>query len=160
MTEDTLKLKPLSTQESQTFLDLIYDDYTQSMLEAKAGYPDASVKQYSKESIDEALPKGIETKDNYFYGLFSEECHARIWFAIEQDCGIDIAFLYYIHVDEKYRRQGLASEVLKQFEAMMKSKFKAEKICLSVFGGNHAAQALYKKLGFETYTERMIKSVI
>ena len=58
--------------------------------------------------------------------------------------------LFVILVDEKYRRQGIGTLLLKEVEKLAKNKFGIELLHLEVYDKNPAIR-LYKHLGFKEY---------
>ncbi len=58
--------------------------------------------------------------------------------------------LFVILVDEKYRRQGIGTLLLKEVEKLAKTKFGIEILHLEVYDKNPAIR-LYERLGFKKY---------
>ena len=71
-----------------------------------------------------------------------------LWFAERVSKARRTAFVYNLEVDAAYRRRGYASQAFLAMEQHVRA-LGITSIGLHVFGGNHAAQALYAKLGYE-----------
>jgi ribosomal protein S18 acetylase RimI-like enzyme len=77
-----------------------------------------------------------------------------IWFAALE--GRPQAFIYDFAIDPAYRRRGYGAQALRALEAEVRA-VGLESIALHVFGHNHGAQALYRKLGYEVTNLHMAK---
>jgi len=105
----------------------------------------------SAAEFDRLAPSGLVTPGHYFFSIGADgeaEPVGYLWFAaIDQDRR-RIGYLYEIRVHPPFRRQGHATGALRAIEALARDLGLAE-LRLHAFGHNLAAQALYRKLGFE-----------
>ena len=65
-------------------------------------------------------------------------------------------FIYYLEIEEPFRRQGLASQASLALEEKTKELGLAA-LFLHVFAHNPPAQALYSKLGYKVTSLNMMK---
>ena len=82
----------------------------------------------------------------------------RAWLG-ERFVGEPIGFLYDIEIAEQLRGQGLGREAMLLVEEEARRRGFAE-IRLNVFGGNEAARALYRSLGFAEFAIGMRKRLL
>jgi len=94
------------------------------------------------------LPEGTRTKDHYLYLLKSGGSKVGyIWYGpIERPYGVT-AFIYYLKVDEGFRRKGLGKAALLEIEKEAANS-NINQIELFVFSDNFPAIELYKSLGY------------
>lgn len=62
-----------------------------------------------------------------------------------------IAYLYNLYVDPAYRGQGHATQLFNYISQLAKEKTQIERIFITCNRKNTAAQAVYKKLGFQEH---------
>ncbi len=107
------------------------------------------------------LPAGVATPDNYLYILHDDATDTnvgRLWFAIREEAGQRAAFVYDVHIFPAFQRRGYATQAFQALEQQAQALGLA-RIALHVFGHNHAARALYEKLGFVATNIMMSKAV-
>jgi ribosomal protein S18 acetylase RimI-like enzyme len=80
-----------------------------------------------------------------------------LWVAINHR-GLPTAFVFDVEIYEAFRRCGYAEQAFLRLEEEMKA-LGMTKIGLHVFGHNHAARALYEKVGYETTNIQMAKAL-
>lgn len=91
-----------------------------------------------------------ERQDKFFYYLASEDSSLKygyLIYSIEKQ----MAYLDAIYLEEAYRRQGLGTQILQDFESSLKER-NIETIKLYVFDHNQKAFGLYKKMGYAVET--------
>lgn len=101
---------------------------------------------WSKEMLDGSVAQ------TSFYGLV-EELDGDIVGYVGSCFDLWEAEILLVCVSEPYRRRGIAENLLKKTIERLK-KLNKEKVFLEVARSNTAAQALYKKLGFENVAIR------
>ena len=113
--------------------------------------------QRSQEEFTHLLPQGLNTPNHHFLVLKMDHLPNRVgWLWLMVEYGH--AYIYDIFIEEAYRRQGYGQQAMELAEKKAKH-LGATQIGLHVFGFNHAAQALYEKLGYETTNLNMSKSI-
>ncbi|WNB94011.1 GNAT family N-acetyltransferase [Bacillus sp. NEB1478] len=85
-----------------------------------------------------------------------EKTAGYLWFHVRKD--EKQAFLYHIYIHDTFRKQGIAKEAMKFFEAESK-KLGADYLGLHVFGTNLNAIELYKKMGYNQASINMNKAI-
>jgi len=75
---------------------------------------------------------------------------ACIWLgqATDQRTGLLHPYILLLYVHPNHRRQGIATALLETAHQWAKAQGYSQ-VSLQVFSSNHAAQALYQKLGYE-----------
>ncbi|MGD9128980.1 MAG: GNAT family N-acetyltransferase [Candidatus Woesebacteria bacterium] len=61
-----------------------------------------------------------------------------------------LAFIYNLYLDPAFRKQGIASRLLKEVLAKLRTETKVERVFLSCNANNHNALQFYKKFAFKT----------
>jgi len=105
------------------------------------------------------LPDGVATQDNYLYDIEDEALGitvGMIWLARLMQGTKPVMFIYDFRIDEAHRRKGYGEQALLAAEVQAKA-LGYDTIALHVFGHNHAARALYEKLGYEITNINMAK---
>lgn len=113
----------------------------------------------SRAEHDKLLPRGIDTPDNYLFEVCDEatsECVGSLWLGIVEKAGARIAFIFDVHINEPFRKQGHARRALTALEPFVQS-LGLSTIGLHVFAYNANARALYESLGYGTTSINMHK---
>ena len=115
----------------------------------------------SRDDFQHLLPRGLATPDNYLYEIMAEKSGPTVgflWFAVQDQQGLRSAFVYDVRVKEEYRRLGHATRAFLALEPIVVG-LGLPSIGLHVFGHNHAAQALYGRLGYAVTDINMVKAL-
>lgn len=119
------------------------------------------------ESLDRAhrefeslLPNGLATENHTLFTVLGEPGVpvGALWMAQSQRLDAPIAYLYNLVVWPEHRRKGYATRALRALEQEV-ARLGLAGIALHVFGHNTQAQALYRKLGYETTNINLFKPV-
>ncbi len=153
------KLRKLKPREYSRFEREIITFYAEQS--AKAGrIPEKKALDWSAKDIKSDLTDGINTSNNLFYVIESNEPRelaGYVW-CVPNDEREKGAFLYAILIFEKHRNRGLGTEALKLLEDKLK-KEGFDSLDLHVYAFNEAAIHLYKKLGYNTSALTMGKKI-
>ncbi len=86
---------------------------------------------------------------------------ACLWMgnAIDQVQGERIAHIFLVYVHRQHRRRGIGSALMLQAENWAKQRGD-QQISLQVFSHNQPALNLYQKLGYQTQSISMLKSLV
>ncbi len=113
----------------------------------------------SKKSIDELLPRGMRTKNNFFFNIVAERSKEKIgvlWLAIQDKTMTKSVFVFDILVFEKFRNRGLGTETLKEIDRWARGAG-AKAVWLHAFWHNQKAIDLYRRTGFMESGLTMVK---
>jgi len=142
--ENKVSFRTFTEKEFEQYIKLAIQDYANSLF--KGGY---STKEKSYEDstcqINELLPEGLKTRNNYFYVIENDlnEDVGIIWYAQDKEDG----YVYDFLILEKFRRNGYAFKALYEIEKYAKDKG-INKLKLQVFKYNKSAMNLYYKVGY------------
>ena len=116
--------------------------------------------ELSKKSLEELLPQGRSTPENYLFTIVDEASLpvGMLWIAAQQRAGSRIAYVYDVIVRPEHRRNGHATRAFKALEGEVRN-LGLSGIALHVFGHNTSAQSLYTKLGYRSTNINMYKPV-
>ena len=104
----------------------------------------------SEKSIKEYLPRGMRTKNNFFFNIAARSTGDKvgvIWLAIQGKTRSKSVFVFDILIFDEYRGKGFGTDAMKEIEVWAK-KMGADAIWLHAFWHNQRAIGLYKRLGF------------
>lgn len=152
-----LDLVPMTEAEFATYLARAVRDYADAHLRAGDVLPEEALERAQKDYA-ELLPDGLRSKDDFLFTLSHDTLGAigMVWFELRQRGSAKSAFIYDFMVREDLRGQGYGRRALELLELKLR-EFGADRIGLHVFGYNHAARALYEKMGYEITGMGMIK---
>lgn len=109
----------------------------------------------ARKAFENLLPNGLATDGEYLFSIFnSNENIGYCWLHFSGDN--NKSFIYDIHIDEKFRGEGLGEAAMLGIENYCKER-KVQSIGLRVFGHNQRAVSLYNKMGFQVTNYRMEK---
>jgi len=146
--------------EYQAYLESDIQRYAEEQVKAGNWHPSEALEKSRKEH-QQLLPDGLATKDKYLFSVQDQDTGSKvgiIWFAVDYKRLEPLAFIYDFVIDEEFRRRGYGTRALQALEEKAK-ELGVTKISLHVFGHNHAAKALYEKVGYETTGVYMAKKV-
>ncbi len=155
-----VRLVPMNETEYQAFLDISVSEYADDKVKAGNWQPEEALEKSAQE-FRRFLPDGVATKDNYLYRIEDETLATTvgtIWLARIMQGTHPIAFIYDFRIDEPFRRKGYGEQAMRAAEEQAKA-LGFDTIALHVFGHNHAARALYEKMGYEITNINMAKKL-
>ncbi len=145
-----ISLIPMTEFDYQAFLAAAINGYAQDNIDSGRWTIDDAIERSTIETTG-YLPQGLQTADNYLYNINcidSDLTVGYLWAASEEKYGHQSMFVCDIEIKTNFRRQGYAAAAFCELEAIT-ARMGIDRIGLHVFGHNEAAQALYKKLGYE-----------
>jgi RimJ/RimL family protein N-acetyltransferase len=142
-----IKFKKLAPEKFEQFKIVSIKNYSANMATAMF-ISHKKAQQTAKQQFNQIIPKGINTKDHYFYGVILKNTGQNIgflWvFLDKKSKGLYIADVF---IYSKHRNKGYGTEIMHLI--CRKAKLlKCNQIRLHVFGNNTPAIKLYKKFGF------------
>ena len=156
-----VRLVPMSQTEFEAYVENLVREYAQSQVDA-GNWTAEEALELARESTHRLLPQGLATENQYLLSIEDGTLGEKVgvlWFAVEDREGGRRAFVYDVEIDEAYRRRGYATRAFQALEARVRD-LGLPRIMLHVFGSNHAARALYAKLGFEEVDLILSKTVL
>jgi ribosomal protein S18 acetylase RimI-like enzyme len=153
-----VKLAPMGETDFRAFLEKEIYEYAQEKVRAGA-WDQEKAYDLSVQAHNRLLPEGLATHDHYLFSILDENLGEKvgvIWFARLEDSGKQFAFIYDLVVFEQFRQRGYGTQAMLALEGKVK-EVGLDTIMLHVFGHNQIAQALYKKVGYETTDIMMAK---
>jgi ribosomal protein S18 acetylase RimI-like enzyme len=151
-------LVPMSATAYRDYVEVAVAGYAEENV-ASRRWPEDGALARSRADLEESLPQGLDTPDNYLYEIRDADAGVTVGFlcfAVRDKHGLRTAFVFDIEVKQEYRRRGYASAALTELEPIARS-LGLTGIGLHVFGHNAAAQALYGKLGYAITGVNMLK---
>ena len=144
-----LRLAPMTEAEFAAYLARAVRSYADAHTRAGDVEPEEALERAQKD-YDELLPEGLRSKNQHLFTLTHETLGAigLVWFELKERRGKKSAYLFDIEVREDLRGQGLGRRALELVEAKLR-ELGARSVGLNVFGYNHAARALYEKMGYQ-----------
>jgi RimJ/RimL family protein N-acetyltransferase len=155
-----MHLAPMTEATYQAYLEVSVREYADDKIKAGNWQPEEALERSAQE-FRKYLPDGIATQDNFLYDIEDEALGIKvgmIWLARFMPGTKPIMFVYDFRIDEPHRRKGYGEQAMLAAEAQAKA-LGYDTIALHVFGHNHAARALYEKLGYEITNVNMAKKL-
>ncbi len=155
-----VRLVPMSNSEYGAYLAFAVRDYADEKVAAGNWQP-AEALERSAQDYQKLLPQGVATPDNYLFKIEDQTLATTvgmIWLARIMQGAHPIMFIYDFRIDELYRRKGYGEQAMRAAEEQARA-LGFDTIALHVFGHNHAARALYEKMGYEITNINMAKKL-
>jgi RimJ/RimL family protein N-acetyltransferase len=155
-----IRLEPMTAEQLQAWLAGSIQEYANEHVQS-GGWDPAEALENSRKEHAKLLPKGVDTPDNYLRILTDPDTGARVgelWYTLQHDGKITRIWIYWLGIDEKFRRHGYAEATLRQLDEEAR-RLGADRVALHVFGHNSAARALYLKMGYEATNVVMTKKL-
>jgi RimJ/RimL family protein N-acetyltransferase len=155
-----VRLVPMNNTEYQAFLAFAVRDYADDKI-AAGNWQAAEALEKSSQEFAKLLPNGVATPDHYLFNIEDDVLAQKvgiIWLARAAWSIKPLMFIYDLRIEEPYRRKGYGERAMRAAEEFTKS-LGFDTLALHVFGFNHAARALYEKLGYEITNINMAKKL-
>ncbi|PAE06551.1 hypothetical protein CHI12_15750 [Terribacillus saccharophilus] len=152
------ELRKMTEDEFDKYIEDFIPDYAKDLSDNFLLPSDLALEE-SRQFMDNILPDKQESDGQSVYNIYSIEEEKNIgviWYNIQPDS--KKVFVFHILVYEDFREKGYAPSVLQQLESDMKNQG-ITSLGLSVFGNNPGAYNLYKKLGYNTASISMGKTI-
>ena len=150
----------MSDTTYQIYLDMAIREYAEDKIKAGNWQPEEALERSAQE-FRKYLPDGVATQDHYLYDIEDKALGSTvgmIWLARFMQGTKPVMLIYDFRIDEAHRRKGYGEQALLAAEVQAKA-LGYDTIALHVFGFNHAARALYEKLGYEITNINMAKKL-
>jgi ribosomal protein S18 acetylase RimI-like enzyme len=152
-------LRPMTQAEYVAWLKESIPAYAADKVASGQWSEDESL-QLSKNNLEELLPQGLTTPDNFLYTIEDADSNpvGVLWFAVQTRFNSRVAYVYDVEIWPHQRRKGHASRAFCALEQEVR-RLGLTGIALHVFGHNAEAQSLYAKLGFRPTNINLFKPV-
>jgi ribosomal protein S18 acetylase RimI-like enzyme len=155
-------LEPMSETQFQSYLDTAVQEYAQAHLKAGDCGPEDALMLAHKD-YQELLPNGLQSKNQFLFSIHDDaldknEIIGMIWFGVKEGHAVRSAFIYDVAIREDLRGKGYGRKVMERVEELVQ-EMGIGKVSLNVFGYNHAARALYEKMGYQITGIGMTKTL-
>ena len=154
-------LRPMPAEAFSAYQQASIIGYAEDKV-AVGSWPSAGALERSHEEFASLLPQGLATPDNHIFEILAAEAGpvvGAIWLAIEHHQGVASGYIYNVEIHPEHRRLGHAVRAFQALEPLA-AALGAGAIGLHVFGQNFAAQALYRKLGYQVTGINMRKTIV
>lgn len=155
-----VRLVPISEPEFRAWLEKAVVEYAEDKLRS-GNWSAADALQRSEREFAELLPAGRASPNQHIFSIQDQDLAANVgvlWFAVSDRGTRRSAFVYDFVIFEEFRRRGYATQALRALEEKVK-ELGIDTIGLHVFGHNHAARALYEKMGYVVTNVNMSKDL-
>ena len=153
-------LQPMLEHDFQTYYEDAIARYAAEHVRSGNWSPEESLER-SRQEYEKLLPQGTATPNQYLYSVIDPATNTNvgmIWYAIREKNAQRIAFIYEISIKPEYQRRGYSQQTMQTLETLVRNHG-VTTIQLHVFGHNHAARALYEKLGYQPTNIAMSKTL-
>lgn len=160
MDHPTIALVPMNEADFRAYMDWSIADYAQEHIRTGRWSQEEGL-QRAKQQYQELLPDGLESPNQYLFSIqntVAGEKVGMLWFAVQEHGGKPGAFVYDVKIEEQFRRHGYGEQAFVILEEKVRA-LGLDTIGLHVFGHNHAARALYEKLGYVPTNINMLKTL-
>lgn len=140
-------LEKMSQEAYEQFWNSSFEHHVDELIREEHFSKEAAEEETRRE-LEEMLPQGQDTPDNYLLSINSDECViGYLWFLTEMTEGTKQAFLCDFLIYEENRRRGYGKDALMELEKAVGDSGCAE-IVLFVEAENKEALQLYLKRGY------------
>lgn len=141
-----MKLFTLTQPEYDFWSERSVREYKNEQI--RCGLTEAEAEEKSKADFNRYLPTGLTSPDQYIFAMKeNNETIGYVWFCEKGPADNRKAYLLDIVIEEQYRGKGYGKKAMLLLEEKVKY-LGLKHIGLHVFGHNHRAYELYKKLGY------------
>lgn len=153
-------LEPMGETQFQSYVATAVEDYAQAHLKSGDCAPEDAL-SLAKKDYEELLPNGLQSENQFLLSirddaLAANETIGMVWVGVKAKRVVKSAFIYDLSIREDLRGKGYGRKVMEKVEKFVQ-EMGIDAIGLNVFGYNHAARALYEKMGYEITGIGMIK---
>ena len=155
-----LQLIPMKECEYMEYTQHSAAEYASDKVASGNWHPDEALRR-SVQELHEQMPNGLNTENQFLYTLMDEnigQCVGMIWFMLDLNRPIPVAFIFDILIYESFRRQGFGLKALQAAEQKAR-EMGAKRMELHVFAFNDGAKALYEKAGYQVTNLNMAKQI-
>jgi ribosomal protein S18 acetylase RimI-like enzyme len=149
----------MNDEQYSAFIDTAIADYAADKV-SSGQWAEAQSFELSRKELEELLPQGLKTPENYLFSVLDEHGTSvgTLWIGVKEFAGKRSAYIYDVWISPSFRRRGHATRALLAAEEEA-CNLGFSGIGLHVFGHNVAARTLYEALGYRTTNINMFKTL-
>ncbi len=153
-----VRLVPMTRDEFDVFIEISMRDQAQGQVQA--GYLRAEqADEVIKKQREQFLPDDLATPNHFFFTIEKDsEKVGGLWYTVAEQRGKRQFFVIDIQVYDAHRRRGYGTQAFGVMEEQAR-EMGITIISLHVFKHNHAARAMYEKLGYVGADKEMSKEL-
>lgn len=155
-----IRLVPMDKTDFQTYLEDAIPGYAQKQIKAGNWHPREAL-QMAERTYQMLLPDGLASRNRHIFSVLDEELASKVGVILfmvnNQGVRPSVLVCDFLIFDE-FQRKGYGTQALMTLEESVR-KLGIDRISLHVFGHNHAARALYEKMGYEATDIHMAKKL-
>lgn len=153
----TTTIRPMTQTEFERLRAYMFEDYARETAHVRSLTIEEGRAEATRQ-FDVLLPDGLTTQGHYFWRIVAKNGDAvgDLWVLVES--AKEVAFIYFVGIDEAYRGHGYSKAAMQTLETTVKP-LGANHIDLSVFGDNTVARRLYESLGYQPTAILMRKEI-
>lgn len=155
-----LKLETMTEAEYSDFMEISIKDHIAKQIEA-GFWPHDEAEAKMLAMRQQVIPQERDTPNHYFYSIKDSDQADTVggfWFAVMQKEGKQFIIVFDIQVYEAFRRKGYGSQAFSLMEDHAR-ELGVGTIMLYVHPQNHAARAMYLKLGYQGSETELTKAI-
>ena len=155
-----VRLVPMTEEEFEAFMLVSMRDQAQGQVQPGAWRAEEADRTIER-MRSQMLPDGLATPGHSFFTLEAAGTGAKVgglWYVVEEEDGKRQIFVMDIQVHAEHRRHGYGSQAFMAMEDNART-MGTTRVALHVFEHNHAARALYAKLGYVGTGTMMAKEI-
>jgi RimJ/RimL family protein N-acetyltransferase len=148
----------MTQAEFDAFIEISMHDQAQGQVQA--GYlPAERAAEVIQQQREKFLPNDQDTPNHFFFTITDQDQKVGgLWYTVVEQDGQRQLFVMDIQVYDAYRRCGYGTQAFGLMEEKAR-EMGITTISLHVFQHNHAARAMYEKLGYVGEGEKMSKEL-
>ena len=142
-------LRRMNGREFEAFHQKSIEEYAQNLMRDQKLSAQDALRRADKE-FTEIVPQGADTPGNELMIIEDAKTGQDVgamWFVLEEDDGVKVAFLSDFWIDEAHRRRGYAAAALGEMQKKAREAG-CEECRLFVWAHNEPAMRLYEKCGY------------
>ncbi len=146
----------MSEADFKAYLEVLIPHYAQEHVNSGRWTAEEALAE-SHAEVEKLWHNGLATENQYIFNIVADgetEPVGILWFAVDRGK----AFVYDIVIHDAFQRRGYATQAFLIMEDKVR-QLGLNIISLHVFGHNHAARALYQKLGYAETNVIMAKTL-
>ncbi|MDO5155570.1 MAG: GNAT family N-acetyltransferase [Eubacteriales bacterium] len=148
----SVNLEKMSDNAYSQFMKISFEHQVEELIrEENLSKEEAELE--TRKELDEMLPQGLETPDNYLYSIrHDEHVVGYLWFLSEMNEDVKQVFLCDFLIYEDERCKGYGKAALVEMEKLAQD-LQCKECVLFVEGINENAKKLYLKCGYQVLRE-------